>query len=394
VTEALALDVLLVLVLIAYLAYGLRNGLSRSLFVIAGVVVGVIAAFLLAPLVGDFVPIPFLRLGTVVFVAVALVIAGHWIGSAIGRAVRSGVAATPLSGIDRVLGALVTTVAAALAASVLAFSVGQLGVPLLSRAIAGSNVLRVIGALTPDPVETFLAQVRGTLVDGGLPVLESVLGPGPVPEVPQLDTGDPELNAAARSVVRITGNAYVCGQSQSGSGFIVAPERVVTNAHVLAGVTEPIVESPDGQVLSGSVVYFDPVDDLAVIAVPGLAAPALPLATTLQPGAAGAVQGYPYGGPFTSGGAEVIEVSSRSVADIYGTSSTPREIYTLAADVRQGNSGGPLLTLDGAIAGVVFARSGDTADIGYAVTMTELDPVAAQAAALSTAVPTGDCIRG
>jgi S1-C subfamily serine protease len=394
VVEGLVLDVLLVLVLLAYLTYGIRNGLSRSAFVIGGVVAGVVAAYVLAPLAGEAVPIPFLQLGTVVFVAVALVVAGHWIGSAVGRAVRSGVAATPLGGVDRLLGAIVTTVASALVASVLAFSVGQLGVPALSRAIAGSTVLRIIGTLTPDPVEAFLAQVRGTLVDGSLPVLEGVLGPDTAPDIPAIDTGDPELNAAAQSVVRITGNAYACGQSQSGTGFVVAPERVITNAHVLAGITEPVIEAPNGQALIGSVVYFDPVDDLAVVAVPGLVAAGLPLADTLPTGAQAAVQGYPYGGPFTSGGAEVLQVSTQQVSDISGSSRAPREIYTLAADVREGNSGGPLLTLDGAVAGVVFARSGDTANVGYAATMAELDPVAAQAGALSSAVSTGACIRG
>lgn len=359
---------------------------------IAGVVVGVVAAYFVAPLAASLVPIPFLRLATTVFVAVSLVIAGHWAGSGVGRSVRKGIERTPLSGLDRLLGAVVTTIAAALVASMLAFSVAPLGVPLLSRAIAGSKVLGAIGALTPDPVQSFLAQVRGTLLDRGLPVVEGLLGPVGTPTIPSIDTGNAALNAAAQSVVRITGNAYVCAQSQSGSGVVIAPDRVLTNAHVLAGVTEPVVETPAGQAVAGSVVYFDPVDDLAVIAVPGLAAAALPVADTLAPGDTAAVAGYPFGGPFSLGAAEVLQVSAPPVSDISGGSSAPREIYTLAADVRQGNSGGPLLTLDGAVAGVVFARSGESANVGFAMTPTEFGPVAAQAPALGEPVSTGGCI--
>jgi S1-C subfamily serine protease len=160
---------------------------------------------------------------------------------------------------------------------------------------------------------------------------------------------------------------------------------------VVAGVTEPVVEALNGEALPGLVVYFDPIDDLAVISVPGLSAAPLPLSGTLPGGTDAAVQGYPFGGPFTSGAARVMSVATARIADIYGTSQNPREVYTLAADVREGNSGGPLLTLDGAVAGVIFAKSGDTANVGYAMTMAELDPVAAQAAALSAPVSSGAC---
>jgi S1-C subfamily serine protease len=359
--------------------------------VIAGVIVGVIAAFFLVPLISAWVPWPLIRPFVTVAAALGLVAAGHALGSAIGRAARSGIERSPLSGIDRVLGAIVTGIVAALAASVVAFSVAQLGVPMLTRAITGSAVLRTINTLTPDPVESFLAQVRGFVVDTGLPIITGAFG-GPAPVIPQIDTGSPLLNTAAQSVVRITGNAYECGVSQAGTGFVISDGRVVTNAHVVAGVTEAVVEAPNGETLAGSIVYFDPIDDLAVIAVPGLTATALPLADTIPRGTDAAVQGYPFGGPFSSGAAAVMDVATADVKDIYDQSSSPREVYTLAADVRQGNSGGPLLTLDGQVAGVIFAKSGDRANVGYAMTMAELDPVAAQAPALSQTVSTGSCI--
>ena len=390
-TDAIVLDVLLIVLLIAYVVYGFRNGLSRSIFVIAGVVAGAIAAFFVVPLVTGWVAWSLARPVVTIAVTVALVAAGHALGSSLGRGIRRGIERTPLSGLDRLLGAVVTGIAAALVASVVGATVSQLGVPVLSRATAGSAVLRTINALTPDPVEAWVAQLKSIVADSGLPVISDALG-GPAPIIPQLDTGSPQLNAAAQSVVRITGNAFACGVSQSGTGFVVADDRVVTNAHVVAGVTEPVVEAPNGEAIAGSIVYFDPVLDLAIIAVPGLTADPLPLGDSLPAGTDAAVQGYPFGGPFTSGAARVMQVGTAQVDDIYGTSTHPREVYTLAADVRQGNSGGPVLTLDGTVAGVVFARSADTASVGFAMTMAELDPVAAEAPTLTATVSSGDCI--
>ena len=322
-----------------------------------------------------------------------LIAAGHSLGLAIGRGIRKGVASTALSGIDRLLGAVVTGVVAALVMSSVSFSASQLGAPMLSQAISGSTVLRAINTVTPDPVEAWLAEIRGVITNRGIPALSDAFGTA-TPVVPHIDTGSAALNAAAQSVVRITGNAYACGQSQSGTGFVVSDDRVVTNAHVVAGVSEPVIEAPNGEALQGSVVYFDPQLDLAVIAVPGLSAAPLPLTDTQAPGTDAAIQGYPYGGPFTAGGASVVSVTTASVANIYGTAKSEREIYTLAADVREGNSGGPLLTVSGAVAGIVFAKSADTANVGYAMTMAELSPVAAQAAGLAAPVSSGECVTG
>jgi S1-C subfamily serine protease len=391
--QAIVLDVVLVVVLIAYLLYGLRNGLSQSLFVIAGIVAGVIAAFFLAPLAASLVPIPVLRLVVTIIVAVGLVTVGHGVGVAIGGRLRRGVARSPLSGIDRLLGAALTTIAAALVASMLAFTVAQLGVPVISQAVSGSTVLRAISALTPTPVQAWLAQVRGTVAARGIPIIVGALDPAMQP-IPPVDAGSPALTAAAQSVVRITGNAYACGQSQSGSGFVVAAGRVVTNAHVVAGVSQPVVEAPNGETIGGQIVYFDPENDLAVIDVPGLSAPPLTLTATLPAGATAAIEGYPFGGPFSVGGAAIDSVGTARVEDIYGTTETDREIYTLAAQVREGNSGGPVLTSSGAVAGIVFATSADSATVGYAMTMAELKPVAAEAGGLSTPVSSGDCIKG
>ncbi|HWM33261.1 MAG TPA: MarP family serine protease, partial [Pseudolysinimonas sp.] len=317
------------------------------------------------------------------------------VGNAIGRAIRGRVARSALSGIDRFFGALANLVASALVTALIAGSVGALGIPFLSTAISGSWVLKGIETLTPAPVDAALAQVRSFVLDEGLPTIGDALGgitdsPGP----PEVDTGTDELGQAAQSVVRISGNAYACGQNQSGTGFVVAPDRIVTNAHVVAGVPEPVVEAPNGQALDGRVVYFDPDDDLAVIAVAGLEAAPLDLAGTLRVGDEAVIDGYPFGGPFTTSPAEVLAVSDEQIQDIYGTGTNPREVYSLAARVNPGNSGGPLLTTGGDVAGVVFARSSTDDQLGYAMTNAELAPVVDRAAGLNTALEPGTCTRG
>jgi S1-C subfamily serine protease len=389
------LDVFLILLFLAYLGEGWRTGFARSISTIAGIILGGIVAFFAIPLIAGIVPQPFWRTVITIAVAVALLVGGHAAGAAIGRALRGRVAATALSVPDRVFGALINLIASALVTALIAGSVGALGIPFLSTAISDSWVLKGIERVTPAPVDAALARLRSFVLEEGLPSIGEALGGiSTSPGLPDVDTGTGPLAIAAQSVVRISGNAYACGQNQSGSGFVVATDRIVTNAHVVAGVPEPVVEAPNGQALDGRVVYFDSEDDLAVIAVSGLSAPPLPLSFTLGVGDEAVVDGYPFGGPFTTGPAQVLAVSTEQIEDIYGESSSPREVYSLAADVNPGNSGGPLLTTDGAIAGVIFARSATDEDLGYAMTNAELGPVVDAAPGLGTALSPGSCVTG
>ncbi|MBC7724973.1 MAG: MarP family serine protease [Burkholderiaceae bacterium] len=392
-TSSTILDVILVLVLLGLFVYGYRSGLVRSLAGIVGLVAGGVAAFFLVPIVGSWVPDPQWRTPATLGTAIVLVLGGLSIGGSIGYALRRQVHKTPLGVIDRMLGAVLSTVVSALVLSMVAMSVGSLGVPFVSPAVASSSVIRSIDSLTPTQVKAFLAQVRSAAVDEGIPSIVEAFN-GPVPAIPEVNTGGPDLVAAARSVVRITGNAYACGQNQSGSGFVVSEDRIVTNAHVVAGVTQPVVEAPGLGAPAGRVVYFDPVNDLAVIAVDGLTAQALPLAGNLDVGSAAIVDGYPFGGPFRSGAAQVISVGPLQVNDIYGDATAERNVYTLAADVQQGQSGGPLLSESGEVVGVIFAKSADTSGVGYALAMEEVEPVAVQAPDLQAEVSSGTCDRG
>lgn len=387
------LDLVLILALLSYLIYGLRNGFLVTVGGIAGFAAGAVAAFFAVPLVSGFVEDSGWRLTAIIAAAVALVVLGHGLGTMIGRTIRGAVRIRPLRAVDRLVGGAVNVVVSALVMSMLAFSVSSLGVPLVSQQLAESRVIRFIDGLTPDPVKATMAQLRSTVIGNGIPTLIEGLDQGPAVPVPDASTDTPALNRAAESVLRIAGTAYQCGQNQTGTGFVVSEDRVVTNAHVVAGVSQPVVEMPDGGAMPGRVVYFDTRHDLAVLAVDDLPARPLALSADLPNGSPAAFAGYPHGGPFQSRPATVQDITTVLVPDIYGTNPSPEEIYRLAGNVQPGNSGGPLLTTGGQVAGVIFAKATSDAEMGFAITMDDLNPVAAQAPSLSAPVSSGQCIQ-
>ncbi|KQR85635.1 MarP family serine protease [Microbacterium sp. Leaf179] len=385
------------IVLIALLAIALITGLSRGFLAtigfFAGLAVGAVAAYWVTPFVGQWITEPAWRGPAMIGAGILLLLIGSGLGSALGGFFRRGADRIKLRVPERLLGGVVNVAAAALAVSFVAGSLTPVGVPVVSAALGSSAVIRTIDDLTPAPVRGALAELRGTVFAEGIPRLGELIQIGPVPSAPAIALDDPALTQAAQSVARISGTAYACGITSSGSGFVVAADRIVTNAHVVAGVDTPLVELPGRPAREGRVVYFDPTDDIAVVSVDGLDAAPLPISPTLEVGASAVVQGYPGGGPFTSGSAQVLSSGTVPVPDIYDTSSVPRDIYALAAVVRPGNSGGPLLTTTGEIAGIVFARSDTDDNVGYAMTPAELLPVVAQMDALSAPVASGSCTR-
>ncbi|MCR2793152.1 MarP family serine protease [Microbacterium sp. zg.Y625] len=394
-------DIVVIAVLVVALVMGLRSGLLAGIGAFVGLVVGALVAYWVVPMalpaLSDVLPSPGWRSVVVVVGTLFIVGLAAGLGSAVGSVARRGVDRIRLGWLERLLGGALSVVVGALAVSLVAQTVVVAGNPLLSTAVSSSRLVRTIDTLTPPTVDAALAQVRGAFLEEGLPRLGDLFGPGvvldPGAPAPEVALDDPQLQAAAQAVARISGVAYACGTSSTGTGFVAADDRIVTNAHVVAGVTDPVVELPDGTARQGRVVYFDAVDDLAVIAVPDIEVAPLAIAPALATGAEAIVQGYPFGGPFSMGGARVLSVGAVEVPDIYETSSSPREIYALSASVRPGNSGGPLLTAGGEVVGVVFARAESGEDIGYAMTPTEFAPVVAQAPSLTQPVSTGSCAQ-
>lgn len=388
-------DLLIAVLLIASVGTGLGAGLFAVLGSVCGLVLGALAAPWVLPLVARAVPESGPRGLLLVLTAVALLAVGASIGAAIGRVVRRGADRLKLRLVERMLGGLTALVASALAITMVGSSIAAAGVPVLSATVASSSVLRTVERYIPQSLADAAARLNAfAFGETVLPTLEGLLQPGQLdaaPEATPIDLDTPELERAAGSVVKVSGAADGCGVVSTGTGFVIAEDRIITNAHVLAGVRAPIVEVPGEPARDATVVYFDPIDDIAVIAADVQAEP-LGLAGALAPGEGGAVMGYPFGGPFRVTGAGVVSSSSAPVRDIYGDSTALRSVYALRAQVEPGNSGGPLLTAGGQVAGMVFAKDAATPDVGYAMTNDELLPVIAQLDEASAPVPVGACI--
>ncbi len=197
------------------------------------------------------------------------------------------------------------------------------------------------------------------------------------------------INTAKASTVQLEGLG--CGGVVDGSGFIIGNDLVITNAHVIAGVSKPYVKDANGQ-HSATAIWFDPKLDFAVVRAQNLAGPPLLLSNSVVPsGTLAAILGYPGGGPLTAGGAEVIDEFTARGRDIYGGGITKRDVYSLAAKVIPGNSGGPVIGADSTVIGIVFAQSTTYENVGYALTTPQLTGAISQAQAQGRAVSTGSC---
>ncbi|MGI9033699.1 MAG: trypsin-like peptidase domain-containing protein [Acidimicrobiales bacterium] len=241
---------------------------------------------------------------------------------------------------------------------------------------------------TPRSVRPVQLPVISQLLDGsGLgDLLQGLLQPlAPAPVVPTVDPA--VVSRVVASTVRVSGPA--CGYTVSGSGFSAAPDTIVTNAHVVAGMTRPQVLRPDGRSLNATVVVFDPNRDLAVLSVPGLGEPALAVGSATV-GGPGAIFGHPQGqAPVDVSPAQVTREVSAQVDNIYGQPVT-RQILVLAARVEPGDSGAALVDQTGSVVGVTFAVSTARPLTAFAVDSQELAPVLSEPR--GSAVRTGPCI--
>jgi S1-C subfamily serine protease len=230
--------------------------------------------------------------------------------------------------------------------------------------------------------------VRGSDIkqpNGGLPIVEV--------DPPDASlAGHPVVAEAAHSVVKIHTVAHACEKILEGSGFVIAPNRVMTSAHVVAG-GDGMTVSVGGEERAATVVSYDPKTDLSILDVPDLQAPPLAFAEAEAPkGTDAVIMGYPGGGPFAATPARIREVIELNGPDIYHTTSqVTREVYVIRGPVRQGDSGGPLIDLNGRVLGVDFGAALDDPDTSFVLTAKQ---VSAQATVDSVQpVATGDCVR-
>jgi S1-C subfamily serine protease len=387
------LDVLIGLLVGLSVYTGYRRGAALQLVTYTGLILGLVAGALLAPPAARLAEDPFIQATIALGTLLLLAAAGDAVGWVVGH--RAWVAArrSRLDPLDQSAGSLVAGVAALLTAWFLAFNLVAGPFPALSRQIRGSAIVRGIDAVLPRP-PSVLAQIRTFLDRFGFPEVFADLPPAPAGPVQGPTEGEigRAIGAADQSTLKVVGQA--CRRIQEGSGFLVEPNYVVTNAHVVAGVQSPEVQQQGGGAFPARTVLFDPDLDLAVLRIGTAPAEDLDmLQADLDRGATGAVLGYPGGGDLTGGPAAVRRRMIAIGKDIYGRDTVRREVYELQTVVRPGNSGGPFVTPDGGVAGVIFAASTANEQVGYALTSQQSLPTIREGIGRTQAVGTGPCLR-
>ncbi|AQA23946.1 serine protease [Rhodococcus sp. MTM3W5.2] len=374
---------------------GWRHGAVASALAFFGVVLGAVAGILIAPHVLVHVDEGRMRVLAGITLIVVLVVIGEVAGMVLGRAARGGMHSPVARSVDSVIGAGLQLTAVLVAAWLLAIPLTASSQPEVASAVRGSRVLTQVDEYAPSWMRRLPDEFSALLDTSGLPDVIGPFGRTPIAVVEAPDPGvlrSPVAQRLQTSVLRVRGVAPSCQRALEGSGFVVAPERVMTNAHVVAGTTGVSVDTADGP-LDAEVVLFDPAVDVAVLAVPGLRAPVLPFAPEeATSGDSAIVLGYPGGGPYTASAARVRETLDLTGPDIYRAAEVEREVYTVRGSIRQGNSGGPLVDEQGQVLGVVFGAAVDNSDTGFVLTAEEVSRQLAGASAASSAVNTGGCI--
>ena len=360
---------------------GLRRGLVAGAFSLGGIVAGAYFGAKLAPQFfsgGASAYTPLVALGGAVALAALL----QSVGGMAGSTIRATLLALPPLRLLDTLGGVVLGAAtgAALVWVAGAVALHVPGQTELRREVQRSKILGEINARVP-PARLLDAIAR---VDP----FARIAGPQArvAPPDPEL-LRDPGVRRARGSVLRVTGSA--CGLGISGSAWIARPQVVVTNAHVVAGMKDARVDRGEGDALDADVVAFDPLNDLAVLRVPGLQGEPLPLADPDE-GTAVAILGYPESGPFTATAGRIGQTGSVLTDDAYGRGPISRRITTLRGIVRRGNSGGPAVDSAGRVQTTIFAaRIGSVAGYGVPSGIVR----SAVAGAGTAEVPTGPCVR-
>ncbi|CRK61058.1 putative serine protease [Alloactinosynnema sp. L-07] len=388
-------DVLVVALAVLAAISGARQGVITALPAFIGVLIGAVAGIKLAPLVVARIESTPTRVAFAVAIFVLLVALGETFGVWIGRTIKQKISSPKLAGVDSALGAIVQGAVVFVVSWLIALPLTTVGgLPGLASAIKDSAVLGGVNEVMPQAARGLPNELRQLLDVSGFPAAVDPFNRTPNKEV---EPPDPALQASAEvqkvrpSVLKINAKAQSCERALEGSGFVVAKERVMTNAHVVAGTNEVSVESGERQ-LRAKVVLYDPATDLAILAVPGLTAPVLPFAVgDATSGQDAIVLGYPLDGPYTASPARVRDRIPLRGPDIYDSSTVNRDVFTLRAKVLSGNSGGPLVDRKGEVIGVVFGAAVDNSETGFALTAAEVRDEVGRAPGLTEQVGTGRC---
>ncbi|MGA0568479.1 MarP family serine protease [Rathayibacter sp. KR2-224] len=390
----LAVDIVLALAAIVAIAAGWRRGALVTALSMVGLIAGLWIGLLLAPLVVAWV-MPQGHgsvIARTVLAAVVVLLCGsalYGVATSLGAVLRGRIGRRgALNRIDAVGGAVVGVVAWGAVVWLLAGFAQSSSIYPASQLASASRIVTMLDDIAPVPPSTALGALDDALAGAGLPEVFS--GNETIPDTAAPDPTIPAaVRAESQSVVKVEAVQSSCSMASSGSGWVEGQGIVVTNAHVVAGSSSVEVVTQDDRGYDASVVAFDPERDVAVLRVPDLSAPVLHMGSTLKAGDPAVVAGFPGGGPYTLDSARVRGELTAAGTDIYQHNTVVRDVYSLRAVVRAGNSGGPLFDDAGDVVGMVFARSTTDADTGYALTLDEVRPVLAGAS--PAPVATGVC---
>jgi S1-C subfamily serine protease len=388
------LDWCLVALVGIYALSGYWQGFITGASATAGLLLGGLAGIWVAPLaLGDAAPSLWVSLGAL-FIVIISASLGQALFQYVGARLRDRITWQPIRAVDAVGGSLLSAVAVLLVAWALGVAVSGTRIGAFTPLVRDSTILAEVDRTLPAESDKVLQAFNNVVGTTFFPRYLEPFAPERIvavrPGDPRMLT-DPDVIAAEASVVKVRGTNG-CGSGVEGSGFLYAPGRLMTNAHVVAGVTRPEVEV-GGTSVTASVVLYDPALDVAVLSLPDTGTLPLALDTEVQPRDPVAVLGYPEDGPYDVESGRVRSEQRLRSPDIYGEGTVIRQVFSLRALIRPGNSGGPIVTSAGDVAGMVFAASVSDPDTGYALTADQLAGSAADGVAATSPVDTGTCVR-
>ncbi len=386
------LDWVLVVLVLTYALSGYWQGFVTGAFATAGLLLGGLFGVWLAPIaLGDADPSLLVSLGAL-FIVILSASLGQAVFQYAGARVRDKIQWQPFRAVDAVGGAALSATAVLIVAWALGVAIAGAGISGITPMVRESAILKRVDEALPAQAGGLLQAFNDVVGTTFFPRYLEPFAPErivPVGPGPQRLLTDPDVVRAEASVVKVE-SVNRCGRGIEGSGFVYTTNRVMTNAHVVAGVSEPSVEI-GGDSVSATVVFYDPDVDVAVLAVDTGEAPALPFDRSVAPGQGVAILGFPEDGPFDVQAARVRSQQRLRSPDIYGQGAVIRDVLSLRGQVRPGNSGGPVLTSSGDVVGMVFAASLTDADTGYALTAGQVAEAAAAGAASGAPTGTGAC---
>ena len=386
------LDWFLVVLVLAYAVSGYWQGFISGAFATAGLLLGGLLGVLIAPrLLGDAAPALWVSLAAL-FVVLVCASFGQALLQFAGSRIRDTNTWQPLRALDAVGGAALSAVAVLVVSWALGVAVSGAKLPWVSDQVRESAVLKRVDDMMPARAVSALDSFNDVVGSSFFPRYLEPFAPERIIEVgppPGKIARDPDVRRAAASVVKIRGENS-CNRGVEGTGFLYSPDRIMTNAHVVAGVDDPNVVVGDTEV-PATVVHYDDDLDVAVLAVQDVGRPFLRFDFDGQERDPGAVLGYPQDGPYDVQSARIRSEQRLRSPDIYGQGTVVREVFSLRALVRPGNSGGPLVSDDGEVLGVIFAASVTDDETGYALTAEQVRESAARGKLSADEVDTGRC---